>query len=389
MKTQSIYLDHAATSPVYPEVVNAMMPYFSEDFGNPSSIHQSGRSGRKGMDQARELTGIILGARYDEVVFTSGGTESDNLAIFGAVAALRDKGQHVITAKTEHHAVLHACEQLEREGCEVTYLDVDQNGLIDVAELKKAIREDTVLATFMYGNNETGAVQPIRAIGEVLREHGILFHTDAVQAANSMPISFRELPVDLMSFTGHKLNGPKGTGVLLVKKGTPLYPRLFGGEQEKKRRPGTENVPGAVGFAKALEMTAQSRAENVQFYEDCRYRMLDVFHKQGIDIKVNSTAPVKLSHILNVSFPGVNVEQLLMNLDMEGVHVSSGSACTAGSIDPSHVLTAMYPEDPTVAGSAIRISFGYGHSLEDTALAAERISQVVKRLQKPQPHAKR
>lgn len=375
----SIYLDHAATSPTHPDVVNAMMPYFYEQFGNPSSIHQAGRKARKALDHARERIAGIFGSRYDEVVFTSGGTEADNLAIFGSVRQLQHEGNHLITAKTEHHAVLYAFEALESAGFDVTYLDVDANGLIDPHELKSAIQEDTIFVSIMYGNNETGTIQPIHEIGTLLKERGIRFHTDAVQAAGLQPITFSDLPVDLMTISSHKLNGPKGVGALFVKKGVLLDHQIIGGEQEKKRRAGTENVPGIVGFAHAVDIAVTTRAERRHEYDACRFKMLDIFHKQGLDIHVNSNAPQTLPHILNVSFPGINVETLLMNLDMDGIQVSSGSACTAGSVDPSHVLSAMY-EDKAIANSAIRISFGYGNTEEEAVTAAERFSQVVNRL---------
>lgn len=374
-----IYLDHAATSPTHPDVVNAMMPYFYEQFGNPSSIHQAGRKARKALDDARQQLAFLFGAYYDEVVFTSGGTEADNLAIFGSARQLQNKGNHVITAVTEHHAVLHAFEALETLGFNVTYLSVDDKGMIDIDELKRVIQNDTILVSIMFGNNETGTIQPIHEIGNYLQERGIRFHTDAVQAAGIYPIAFSEMPVDLMTITAHKMNGPKGIGALFVKKGIVLNAQMMGGEQEKKRRAGTENVPGAVGFAFAADQAVTTRAERCHTYDACRFAMLDVFYKQGLDIHVNSKAQETLPHILNVSFPGVNVETLLMNLDMEGVQVSSGSACTAGSVDPSHVLSAMF-DDEMIANSAIRISFGSGNTKEEAVKAAERISQVVNRL---------
>ncbi|TLS39289.1 cysteine desulfurase family protein [Pseudalkalibacillus caeni] len=376
---EAIYLDHAATSPVHPDVVEVMIPSLKENFGNPSSIHRFGRSNRHVLDEARSTIASSVGAHPKEIVFTSGGTEADNMAIIGTAMANKDKGKHIITSQVEHHAVLHACEHLETLGYEVTYLPVNKEGRVSVEELKAALREDTVLVTVMYGNNEVGTVQPIKEIGELLQERNITFHTDAVQAYGLLDIDVTELSVDLMSVSAHKINGPKGIGFLYVKEKTNLAPFLYGGEQERKRRAGTENVAGIVGFEKAVQIMQAEKQKKTELYLSFQKEMLAVFGREGIDYKVNGDPEHYLPHILNVSFPGVSVESLLTNLDLAGIAVSSGSACTAGSLEPSHVLTAMHGETDR-AFSAVRFSFGLGNTTEQVTKAAEETVKVVKRL---------
>lgn len=378
---KNIYLDHAATSPTHPEVVRAMMPYYEEVFGNPSSIHYFGREARRALDESREFVAEKIGASFDEIVFTSGGTEADNLAIIGYALANREKGEHLITTKIEHHGVLHTFQYLEKQGFEVTYLDVDEYGRVLPAEVENALRDDTILVSVMYGNNEVGTVQPIEEIGAILKEHQAVFHTDAVQAFGMEKIQVDELGVDFLAMSAHKINGPKGVGFLYAKKERVLAPLFFGGQQERKRRPGTENVANIVGLRKAVELALEHREDKRKLYGSFREKLIKMFQEADLNFVVNGHPDKFLPHILNVSFPGLNVESLLMNLDLEGVAVSSGSACTAGSIDPSHVLTAMF-QDVERSHSAIRFSFGYGLTMEQIEEAGKRTIKVVKRLSK-------
>ncbi|WP_078597293.1 cysteine desulfurase family protein [Evansella clarkii] len=376
-----IYLDHAATSPVHPEVFEAMKPYYETKFGNPSSIHHFGREARRGLDEAREYIAKSIGASFEEIIFTSGGTEADNLAIIGYSMAHKDRGRHLITTKVEHHGVLHAFEYLEKQGFEVTYTDVDENGSVSPEAIERELREDTILVSCMFGNNEVGTIQPVKEIGRVLSEHKAVFHTDAVQAFGIEEIDVNEIQADFLACSAHKVNGPKGIGFLYAKSGLIFNPLLYGGEQERKRRAGTENVAAAAGFKKAVEIALGERQDRRRIYEGYRKIILETLTQEEIPYEINGDTENYLPHILNLSFPGINVESLLMNLDLEGVAVSSGSACTAGSIDPSHVLTAMC-EDESRSHSAIRFSFGYGLSEEDVKTAALKTAQVVKRLMK-------
>ncbi|HEX7063796.1 MAG TPA: cysteine desulfurase family protein [Bacillales bacterium] len=375
----TIYLDHAATSPVRPEVVDAMLPYLKENFGNPSSIHSVGRKNRAALDEARQTIADSIGASPNEIVFTSGGTEADNMAIVGAASANIGKGKHVITSSVEHHAVLHTCRYLESQGFDVTYLPVDRSGRVSVQELQESVREDTILVTIMYGNNEVGTLQPIAELASILKEQGILFHTDAVQAYGLVPIDVKQLDVDLLSGSAHKINGPKGSGFLYVREGVSLAPNQYGGEQERKRRAGTENVPGIVGLAEAARRSQDSMEKRREKYEAFRSKMLEIFDDKGIDYEVNGSGADYLPHVLNVYFPNVNSESLLVNLDLAGVAASSGSACTAGSFEPSHVLEAMY-DDEARGRSSIRFSFGYGNEIEQIEKAALETAKIVKRL---------
>lgn len=359
-----------------------MMPYFTEIFGNPSSIHSYGREARKWLDEAREVIAGELHCKQQEIILTSGGTEADNLAITGVAMARQHEGKHIITTKTEHHAVLHTCERLEKLGFDVTYLDVDHTGLIHLDQLKQALRDDTILVTIMYGNNETGVIQPIKEIGQLLHDHAAHFHTDAVQAFGTVSIDVQDLHIDLLSASGHKLNGPMGTGFLYVNERVKLSPQLFGGEQERKRRAGTENVAGIIGLAEAVQLTKQNRREKAVHYGKLKEAMLQVFEEESLNFSINGHPKETLPHILNVHFPGVSIESLLVNLDMEGIAVSSGSACTAGSVLPSHVLSAMYGEEAKELTSSVRISFGLGNEEEHVKQAAHKIAAVVKRLAK-------
>lgn len=377
-----IYLDHAATSPMNGQVIEAMTTAMQQVFGNASSIHKAGREARKYLDDARELLAKSIGAQAGEVIFTSGGTEADNMAILGTVYARANEGKHIITTQVEHHAVLHTCEKLERDGFEVTYLPVDQKGRVAIEDVKRALRDDTILVTIMYGNNEVGTIQPIAEIGTLLREHSAIFHTDAVQAYGLERINVNELQVDLLSVSAHKINGPKGVGFLYQKAGTPLASYALGGAQEKKRRAGTENIPAIIAFATAVQVANELREEKRSLYNHFKQIMLAVFSQEKLAFHVNGDEEQSLPHVLNISFEGMEVESFLVNLDMAGICVSSGSACTAGSIDPSHVLVAMFGQSAEELRNSIRFSFGQGLTEKDIQDAAEKTAQIVKKLAK-------
>ena len=378
MKT--IYLDHAATTPMAKEVIVRMTEAMERVYGNASSIHTAGREARKFLDEARSILAHSINASTNEIIFTSGGTEADNMAIFGTAYARKLEGKHIITTQIEHHAVLHACEKLEKEGFDVTYLPVDEFGSVRVEDVAAALREDTILVTIMYGNNEVGTVQPIREIGELLKEHQATFHTDAVQAFGIESLDVQALGVDLLSVSAHKINGPKGIGFLFARQGVKLANLLLGGSQEKKRRAGTENIPGVIGFATAIQVATENREINRTKYEHFKALLIKQFDEAKISYKVNGVVDTALPHVFNVSFPGTDVESFLINLDMAGVFVSSGSACTAGSIDPSHVLVAMFGEGAEQLRNSIRFSFGQGLTDEDIIEAGRRTADIVKRL---------
>ncbi|ARK29238.1 cysteine desulfurase family protein [Halalkalibacter krulwichiae] len=377
---EMIYVDHAATSPLHPEVIEAMLPYYQTVFGNPSSIHQIGRQARQAIDQARRTIAKKLGTSDQNLVFTSGGTEADNMAILGYALEHELNGKHIITSQIEHHAVLHACEELEKRGFDVTYLPVDETGRVSVNDVQEALRDDTILVTLMFGNNEVATVQPIKEIGDVLKGHQAAFHTDAVQACGVIELNVSELPVDMLSISAHKINGPKGIGLLYVRNGVKLRPVLFGGEQERKRRAGTENVAAIVGFAKAMEIAVDSIEERQELYQQFSKILIDTWTKEEVIFSINGHQHERLPHVVNVSFRGVNIESLLMNLDLTGIAASSGSACTAGSIEPSHVLVAMFGKADERIQSAIRFSFGLGNTVEQIQRVANETAQIVKRL---------
>lgn len=374
-----LYFDHAATTPVHPRVVAAMTPYLTQVFGNPSSVHGAGREARKALEQARDTIADFMDADPQSLIFTSGGTEADNMAIIGAAMAAQDRGRHVITSQIEHHAVLHACEFLEQAGFEVTYLPVDQTGMVRPEDVKQAVRPDTVLVSIMYGNNEVGTIQPIEEIGAFLREKGILFHTDAVQAFGVLPVHVKKLPVDMLSVSAHKINGPKGVGALYLGRKVPFAPILHGGSQERKRRAGTENLAGIVGFAEATKVAREEMAERVEKYKQMKATMIAVWQEAGIAFIVNGHGEQSLPHILNVSFPGVHTETMLMNLDIAKIAAASGSACTSGSLELSHVLQAMHLEEK-IAHSAIRFSFGITNTIEEAKQGATAVAAIVQRL---------
>ncbi|HHQ1271973.1 TPA: cysteine desulfurase family protein [Listeria innocua] len=377
-----IYLDHAATSPIHPEVIQTMLGAITNTYGNPSSIHYAGREARKALDEARHTIAQSIQAEEKEIVFTSGGTEGDNLALIGTALAHKENGKHIITSQIEHHAVLKTCEYLETQGFEVTYLPVDEHGIVSSESVQKALRPDTILVSIMYGNNEIGTIQPIAEIGAVLLDHQAVFHTDAVQAYGLLNINVIELGVDLLTTSSHKINGPRGVGFLYIKNGTRLAYQMHGGEQERKRRAGTENLAGICGFSAASTIMTNERELKNEEYVSFKKRMAEIWRAAGLDFEVNGLEANTLPHVFSVRFPGVSIEQLLMNLDMEGIAVSSGSACTAGTVDPSHVLVALFGENHPAIQETVRISYGLGNHLEEIEAAATKVSEVVARLMK-------
>jgi len=379
-----VYLDNNATTPVHPEVLEAMMPFFKDQFGNASSIHWAGREVKKYLDEARERVAALMNAAPEEVIFTGCGTESDNMAIKGVALPLQEKGRHIITTRVEHHAVLHTCQFLERTGYEVTYLPVDSFGLIDLDELRRSIKPQTVLITIMFANNETGTIFPVQEIGEIAREKGVIFHTDAVQAVGKIPIDLQKLPVDILSLSGHKLNTPKGIGAQFIRRGTKMSSLIHGGAQERNRRAGTENIPYIIGLGKACEIAQR----DFQKRHDHLLGLRDGLH-QGIvqripHVELNGHPTKRLPNTLNMSFLYVEGESLLLNLDLEGIAVSSGSACTSGSLEPSHVLLAM-GKSPIAAQSAIRFSLGLTNTGEDVEYVLEVLPAIIKRLRDISP----
>ncbi|GIN38610.1 cysteine desulfurase family protein [Heyndrickxia oleronia] len=378
---EKIYLDHAATSPVHPKVIDKMINVLNQSFGNPSSIHSYGREARALLDESRTLIAQSIHAQFNEIVFTSGGTEADNYAIIGVAEAMKEKGKHIITTKIEHHAVLHTCEYLEKQGFEITYLEVNEKGQVAVEEVKAALRDDTILVTIMYGNNEVGTIQPIKEIGELLKDHQAYFHTDAVQAYGVLKINVEDLNVDLLSVSAHKINGPKGIGFLYIKTGTKLVSRLYGGEQELKRRAGTENITSIVGFAEAVKIAQEMMDEKQKLFLQFKQKFVEILEKQQIDYQINGFVETNsLPHLLNISFPGTDVEAMLVNLDLAGIAASSGSACTAGSIEPSHVLVAMFGKNSERLRNSIRFSFGLGNTLDEIEKAANEVGAIVRRV---------
>ncbi|RCW66450.1 cysteine desulfurase family protein [Saliterribacillus persicus] len=379
---KQIYLDHAATTPMDPAVIDEMTDSLKNLYGNPSSIHSFGRKARQALDKVRRTTAKVIGADEKEVTFTSGGTEANNLALIGTAFRNKSKGNHIITTKIEHHAVLHAAEYLEKNGFRVTYLDVDKDGMLDVEKLKASLTQETILVSVMMVNNETGVFQPISEIGQLIKDHQAYFHTDAVQALGLTNIHVDNLSVDLLTVSSHKINGPKGLGVLYVKKGTKLDSRQHGGEQERKRRPGTENVAGIIGFGKALEIAEEKKQVRKETYLSFKELFLKILDKNEISYYINGSKNNTIEHIINLSFPGTNVESLLTNFDLEGIAASSGSACSAGSVEPSHVLVSMYGSENSRIINSIRFSFGLANDLSQVELAANKIAKIVKRLTK-------
>ncbi|MGN0279010.1 MAG: cysteine desulfurase NifS [Lachnospiraceae bacterium] len=379
-----IYLDNAATTKTAPEVVEAMLPYFTECYGNASSIYKLGSESKKATIKARETIAQTLGAEPNEIYFTAGGSESDNWALKATFEAYQDKGKHIITSKIEHHAILHTCEYLEKRGAEITYLDVDENGLIDLEQLKKAIRPDTILISIMYANNEIGTIQPIQEIGEIAAEHGILFHTDAVQAYGQLPIRVDELHIDMLSASGHKLNGPKGIGFLYINKKVKIRSFVHGGQQERGRRAGTENVPGIVGLAAAAERAFRIMEEKTKKEIELRDYFISRIQKEIPYAKLNGHPTKRLPNNINFSFEFIEGESMLIMLDMKGICASSGSACTSGSLDPSHVLLAIGLPHEKAHGS-LRLTLSEENTKEEMDLVADELKQIVDRLRGMSP----
>lgn len=377
-----IYLDHAATTPMHPKVIEKMLEVMNSTFGNPSSIHSYGREARHYLDLARAALAESIGAKENEIIFTSGGTEADNMALFGVAESYQHNGKHIITTQVEHHAVLNACKKLEKMGFEVTYLPVDATGKISLDELKAALRSDTILVSVMYGNNEVGTLQPIAEIGELLKDHQAKFHTDAVQAYGMEQIDVNVSMVDLLSVSAHKINGPKGTGFLYVRSDLKISPRIYGGEQERKRRAGTENVASIAGFHEAVVIANREREAKRELFVGFKKSFMEKLQEHHVEFDLNGLLDNSLPHILNLSFPGTNVEAMLVNLDLAGIAVSSGSACTAGSIEPSHVLVAMFGKGSERLANSIRFSFGYTTTKEEILKAAEETAKAVLRLRK-------
>lgn len=379
-----IYLDHAATTPVRREVLEEMIPYFTENYGNASSVHFYGREAKKALDMSRERIAKAIGAKSDEIFFTAGGTEADNWAIKGIAYANKKKGNHIITTKIEHHAVLHTCEYLEKEGFEVTYLSVDQYGMINLDELKNAITDKTILITIMFANNEIGTIQPIEEIGAIAKEKGIYFHTDAVQALGSVDINVEKMKIDALSMSAHKLNGPKGIGALYIKKGTKILSYIHGGAQERNRRAGTENIPGAVGMGKAVELASANLEQKQQYLKGLRGKLIQGVMEKIPYTRLNGHPEKRLSGNTSFCFEFIEGEALLLSLDIVGIASSSGSACTSGSLDPSHVLLSIGLSHEIAHGS-LRLTIGEGNTEEEIDYVLEKLPAIVDRLRQMSP----
>ncbi len=380
-----VYLDHSATTPVDPEVAALMMTYYTEKYGNPSSVHSFGREAKQALEQARSQVAELIGATPQEVTFTSGGTEADNLAILGTAEAFRKKGKHIITSCIEHHAVLETCEYLGKNGFDLTVIPVNEEGILLVEDVKKAIRPDTILISVMHANNEVGSIQPIAEIGKLAKEHGITFHVDAVQSLGKLPINVVEMNVDLLTISSHKIYGPKGVGALYIRKGVRIVPLVHGGGQEKRRRSGTENTPGIIGFGKACVLAGQRMADDAKHQTQLRDKLMNGILERIEYVKVNGPLGEKrLPNNVNVSIRYVEGESLLLSLDMLGIAASSGSACTSGSLDPSHVLLAMGLIHEIAHGS-LRFSLGRQNTEEEIDYLLEQLPKIVERLRMMSP----
>lgn len=379
-----IYLDNAATTRVYPEVFEAMKPYYTEDYGNPSSIYGFAARSKKAVDIARKTIADFLGAAENEIYFTGGGSESDNWALKAAVEGYKGKGNHIITSKIEHHAILHTCEYLEKNGYEVSYIDVDENGVIKLDELEKAIRPTTVLISVMFANNEIGTIQPVKEIGQIAKKHGVLFHTDAVQAYGHVPINVNELGIDMLSASAHKTGGPKGIGIMYLRNGLKIGSFIHGGAQERNRRAGTHNVPGIVGFGKATEIAAKTLEERTEKEIRLRDRLIDRILERIPYTRLNGHRTDRLPNNVNISFQFIEGESMLILLDGQGICASSGSACTSGSLDPSHVLLAIgLPHE--IAHGSLRLTLSEETTEEDVDYVIEQIEKNVNRLRSMSP----
>lgn len=379
-----IYLDNAATTKTAPEVVDAMLPYFSEYYGNASTIYSLGAESKKAMDHARQTIADSLGAKPEEIYFTAGGSESDNWALKATAEAYASKGKHIITTKIEHHAILHTCEYLEKRGFEITYLNVDRDGLISLDELKAAIRPDTILISVMFANNEIGTIEPIAEIGEIAKEHGVLFHTDAVQAYAQVPIHVDEMHIDMLSASGHKLNGPKGIGFLYIRKGVKIRSFVHGGAQERSRRAGTENIPGIVGLGAAVERAMRIMDSKTRKEIELRDYLIGRLENEIPHCWLNGHRTKRLPNNINFSFLFIEGESMLIMLDMKGICASSGSACTSGSLDPSHVLLAIGLKHEEAHGS-LRLTLSEDSTKEEMDIVAEEVKKIVQRLRDMSP----
>ena len=379
-----IYFDTAATTKTAPEVVDAMLPYFSEYYGNASTIYSLGAESKKAMDHARQTIADSLGAKPEEIYFTAGGSESDNWALKATAEAYASKGKHIITTKIEHHAILHTCEYLEKRGFEITYLNVDRDGLISLDELKAAIRPDTILISVMFANNEIGTIEPIAEIGEIAKEHGVLFHTDAVQAYAQVPINVDEMHIDMLSASGHKLNGPKGIGFLYIRKGVKIRSFVHGGAQERSRRAGTENIPGIVGLGAAVERAMRIMDTKTRKEIELRDYLIERLENEIPHCWLNGHRTKRLPNNINFSFLFIEGESMLIMLDMKGICASSGSACTSGSLDPSHVLLAIGLKHEEAHGS-LRLTLSEESTKEEMDIVAEEVKKIVQRLRDMSP----
>lgn len=379
-----LYLDNAATTKTAPEVLEAMLPYFTEKFGNPSSAYTFAAGNKEVVDVQRDRIAATLGAKSNEIYFTAGGSEADNWALKATAEAYRDKGNHIITTKIEHHAILHTAQYLEKNGYEVTYLDVDEDGKVRLEDLKKAIRPETILISVMFANNEIGTIEPIKEIGQIAHEHGILFHTDAVQAYGQLPINVDECHIDMLSASGHKLNGPKGIGFLYIRKGVKIRSFIHGGAQERKRRAGTENVPGIVGIGTAAKRAADTREERTASEVEVRDYLIDRVLKEIPYSRLNGHRTDRLPNNANFSFQFIEGESLLIMLDGKGICASSGSACTSGSLDPSHVLLAIgLPHE--IAHGSLRLTINEEITKEDIDYVVENLKAIIERLRNMSP----
>jgi len=381
---KKIYLDNAATTKTRPEVVEAMLPYFTELFGNPSSVYEYAAQNKKAVDEARAIIAKAMGADTSEIYFTGSGTESDNWALKATVDAYEGKGNHIITSKIEHHAIIHTCEYLEKHGCEVTYIDVDENGIIKLEQLEKAIRPTTILISVMFANNEIGTIQPIKEIGIIAKKHDVLFHTDAVQAFGQVEINVNDLNIDMLSATAHKLNGPKGIGILYIKKGVKIRSMIHGGAQERQRRAGTENVPSIVGFGKAVEIAMATMKERIEKEMMLKGLLMKRVMEEIPFVRVNGDKVRRLPNNVNFSFQFIEGESLLIMLDMQNICASSGSACTSGSLDPSHVLLAIgLPHE--IAHGSLRLTVCEEITEEEINYTVDKIKEIVDKLRKMSP----
>lgn len=381
---KKIYLDNAATTKTRPEVVEAMLPYFTEFYGNPSSVYEFATQNKKAVDDARASVAKVIGADTADIYFTASGTEADNWAIKAVVDAYEGKGNHIITSKIEHHAILHTCEYLEKHGVEVTYIDVDENGILKLDQLEKAIRPTTILITVMFANNEIGTIQPVKEIGEIAKKYNVLFHTDAVQAYGQVPIDVKALNIDMLSASAHKLNGPKGIGLLYIKKGVKIRSYIHGGGQERQRRAGTENVPGIVGFGKAAEIALATMEER----SNKEVKLKNILVKRILEevpfVRVNGDKNRRLPNNVNFSFQFIEGESLLIMLDMKNICASSGSACTSGSLDPSHVLLAIgLPHE--IAHGSLRLTVSDDNTEDEMNYTVDRIKEIVEKLRNMSP----